>query len=45
MGKVERRIRDQRLAVDPRSARADMDLQEWSDERVLVSAHRRRCPV
>jgi hypothetical protein len=46
-GKVERRIRDQRLAADPRSRTwTDLaELQAWSDERMLVSARRRRCPV
>lgn len=46
-GKVERRIRDQRLAADP-GARTWTDLAElqaWTDERMLVSAQRRRCPV
>jgi hypothetical protein len=46
-GKVERRIRDQRLAVDPRARTwTDLaELQQWTDERMLVSAHRRRCPA
>jgi transposase len=46
-GKVERRIRDQRLAADPRSRTwTDLaELQAWTDERMLVSAHRRRCPI
>jgi transposase len=46
-GKVERRIRDQRLAADPRSrVWTDLaELQEWTDERMLSSAHRRRCPA
>jgi len=46
-GKVERRIRDQRLAADPRSRTwTDLaELQAWTDERMLCSAHRRRCPV
>jgi len=46
-GKVERRIRDQRLQADPRSrAWTDVaELQAWSDERMLFSAHRRRCPA
>jgi transposase len=46
-GKVERRIRDQRLRDDPRSRTwADLrELQAWTDERMLHSAQRRRCPV
>jgi transposase len=46
-GKVERRIRDQRLAADPRARTwTDLaELQAWTDERMLASAHRRRCPV
>lgn len=44
-GKVERRIRDQRLQADPCSRTwTDLaELQQWTDERVLASAHRRRC--
>lgn len=46
-GKVERRIRDQRLHDDPRSRAWDSleELQAWSDERVRRSAERRRCPA
>jgi len=46
-GKVERRIRDHRLAADPRwrSWSELAELQEWTDERMAVSAHRRRCPA
>jgi transposase len=46
-GKVERRIRDQRLQSDPRSRTwTDLaELQAWTDERMLSSAHRRRCPA
>jgi transposase len=46
-GKVERRIRDQRLQADPRSRTwTDLaELQAWTDERMLASAHRRRCPA
>jgi transposase len=46
-GKVERRIRDQRLAADPRSRTWTelAELQAWTDERMLISARRRRCPV
>ena len=44
-GKVERKIRDQRLSADPRSRvwRDLAELQAWTDERMLLSAHRRRC--
>ncbi|HVS18475.1 MAG TPA: IS21 family transposase [Planctomycetota bacterium] len=44
-GKVERRIRDQRLSADPRSrVWTDMpELQTWTDEEMLRSAKRRRC--
>jgi transposase len=46
-GKVERRILDQRLAADPYSRTwTDLaELQAWTDERTLLSAHRRRCPA
>lgn len=46
-GKVERRIRDQRLQADPRSRTwTDLaELQEWTDARMLACAHRRRCPA
>lgn len=46
-GKVERRIRDQRLRIDPsREAWRDLgELQAWTDERMQISARRRRCPV
>ena len=46
-GKVERRIRDQRLQADPRSRTWThvAELQEWTDERMLISARRRRCPA
>lgn len=46
-GKVERRIRDQRLQADPRSRTwTDVaELQEWTDERMLISARHRRCPA
>lgn len=46
-GKVERRIRDQRLGADPRARTwTDLaELQAWTDERMLASAHRRRCPA
>lgn len=46
-GKVERRIRDQRLHADPRARHwHDLrELQNWSDERMEHSAHRRLCPA
>lgn len=46
-GKVERSIRTQRFAADPRSRAWDSleELQAWSDARVLRSAERRRCPI
>lgn len=46
-GKVERRIRDQRLRMDPHSRRwASLEeLQAWTDERVRESALRRQCPA
>jgi transposase len=44
-GKVERVIRDQRLAADPRSrVWTDLaELQAWTDAQMLHSAKRRRC--
>ena len=44
-GKVERRIRDHRLSGDPRSrVWAEVcELQAWTDEGMVRSAHRRRC--
>ena len=46
-GKVERRVRDQRLSQDPsREAWRDLaELQAWSDEQSQRSAMRRRCPA
>lgn len=46
-GKVERRIRDDRSFNDPRSRNWESleELQAWTDERELKSAHRRRCPA
>ena len=46
-GKVERRVRDQRLAPDPRGrAFADLAaLQAWTDERLAALAAERRCPA
>lgn len=46
-GKVERRIRDQRLHADPRQRvwTSLEELQGWSDEKMSQSAARRRCPA
>ncbi len=46
-GKVERRIRDKRLGIDPHRRHWNdlAELQALADERVLESAGRRRCPV
>jgi hypothetical protein len=46
-GKVERCIRDRRTAINPygRRWRDLSELQAWTDERVLESALRRRCPA
>jgi len=46
-GKVERQIRHQRLDADPgQTDWRDLDaLQRWTDERMVRSSHRRRCPV
>ncbi len=46
-GKVERRIRDQRLGADPRGRRWESleELQEWTDDRMRRSALRRICPA
>jgi hypothetical protein len=46
-GKVERRVRDQRLAVDPggRCWHDVGELQAWSDERGEHRAQRRVCPA
>jgi transposase len=46
-GKVERRIRDKRLGIDPfRRHWNDLsELQALTDQRVLESANRRQCPV
>ncbi len=45
-GKIERRIRDGRFWSDPRDRHWDslVELQSWTDERSVRSAHRRRCP-
>ena len=46
-GKVERRVRDQRQAIDPYGrAFADLAaLQAWTDERLAELAAARRCPA
>lgn len=46
-GKVERRIRDKRLRLDPRCRHWNdlAELQALCDERVLDSASRRTCPI
>ncbi|NIR59278.1 MAG: transposase family protein, partial [Gammaproteobacteria bacterium] len=46
-GKVERRIRDQRLRDDParRHWRDLAELQRWTDERLAASWQRRICPA
>ncbi|MEM6796784.1 MAG: IS21 family transposase [Acidobacteriota bacterium] len=46
-GKVERRIRDSRLRDNPSRRAWDSleELQAWTDQRVLESAARRRCPA
>lgn len=46
-GKVERRVRDQRCGLDPYvQPHADLGgLQAWTDERLEVLSHERRCPA
>lgn len=46
-GKVERRVRDLRKHADPRCRewRSLEELQEWSFDKDLQSAQRRRCPA
>jgi transposase len=46
-GKVERRVRDQRFALDPsRQAWTDLaELQQWTDARLEALAHARICPA
>ena len=46
-GKVERRVRDQRFALDPsRQAWTDLaELQQWTDDRLDALAHERLCPA
>lgn len=46
-GKVERKVRDQRMSADPCGLcwRDLGELQAWSDERAERSARRRLCPV
>lgn len=46
-GKVERRVRDHRAAIDPhgRTFRDLAELQAWTDTRVMARAAERRCPA
>ena len=46
-GKIERRVRDQRLAVDPRSQTwSDLeDLQRWTDAELAARAEQLICPA
>ena len=46
-GKIERRVRDQRLAVDPRSQTwSDLeDLQRWTDAELSARAEQLICPA
>jgi transposase len=46
-GKVERRVRDQRTAIDPygRTFRDLAELQAWTDARLAARAAERRCPA
>lgn len=46
-GKVERRVRDQRLAIHPygRSYASLAELQQWTDARIEILSHERRCPA
>ncbi len=46
-GKVERQIRHQRLDADPYATdwRDVRELQSWTDECLLASSRRRRCPA
>jgi transposase len=46
-GKVERRVRDQRTAIDPygRTFRDLAELQDWTDARLAARAAERRCPA
>jgi transposase len=46
-GKVERRVRDHRFALDPtRQAWTDLaELQRWTDARLDAVAHERLCPA
>jgi hypothetical protein len=46
-GKVERRVRDQRFAINPygESFRDLPALQEWTDRRLEALSHERRCPA
>ncbi|MEI8703191.1 IS21 family transposase [Mesorhizobium sp. ISC15] len=46
-GKVERRVRDQRMALEPygRSFSDLSDLQSWTDARLEALSQQRRCPA
>ncbi|WP_420846826.1 Mu transposase domain-containing protein, partial [Microvirga tunisiensis] len=46
-GKVERRVRDQRLAINPygRPFVSLAELQQWTDARIEILSHERRCPA
>jgi len=46
-GKVERRVRDQRLAINPygRPFASLAELQQWTDARIEILSHERRCPA
>jgi transposase len=46
-GKVERRVRDQRLAINPygRPYASLAELQQWTDARIEILSHERRCPA
>ena len=46
-GKVERRVRDHRAAIDPygRTFRDLAELQAWTDARLAARAAERRCPA
>jgi transposase len=46
-GKIERRVRDQRFAIDPRrhSWSSLADLQEWTDAQLTARSNRLICPA
>jgi hypothetical protein len=47
-GKVERRVRDQRFAINPYGDNRFTDmaaLQAWTDDRIEELSHKRRCPT